>query len=103
MSEWKKVCAVEDIPLLGARVVKIADSVDIAVFRDGDGEVFALRDKCPHKAGPLSQGIVSGRHVTCPLHSWKISLEDGQAQAPDVGCTRPISVKVLDGQVYLDC
>ncbi len=103
MSEWKKVCAVDEIPLLGARVVKSEGNVDIAVFRDAEGAVFALRDKCPHKAGPLSQGIVAGRHVTCPLHSWKISLEDGKAMAPDVGCTRPISVKVLDGQVYLDC
>lgn len=102
MSGWKKVCAVEEIPLLGSRVVRTGEGPDIAVFRDAEGNVFALRDKCPHKGGPLSQGMVAGRHVTCPLHSWKIGLEDGQAQAPDVGCARAYSVKVTDGEVYLD-
>ncbi|NTV11495.1 MAG: nitrite reductase small subunit NirD [Zoogloea sp.] len=101
MSEWKKICTVDDIPVLGSRVVKSAGHGDIAVFRNGDGEVFALHDKCPHKAGPLSQGIVHGRTVTCPLHSWKIQLENGEAIAPDVGCTKPVDVKVENGEVYL--
>jgi len=103
MSEWKKLCAVTEIPLLGARVVKTEGEDDVAVFRDAEGAVFALHDKCPHKGGPLSQGIVAGRHVTCPLHAWKIGLDDGQAQAPDIGCTRALSVKVVDDQVWLDC
>ncbi|MEY2631904.1 MAG: hypothetical protein RIR00_558 [Pseudomonadota bacterium] len=103
MSEWKKVCLVEDIPLLGARVVKPATGPDIAVFRDAAGEVFAMHDQCPHKNGPLSQGIVAGKQVTCPLHSWKIGLADGLAQAPDVGHTPCVPVKVEDGQVFLHC
>lgn len=102
MSEWKKICPVDEIPLLGARVVRLEGMADIAVFRDAEGNVFALRDKCPHKAGPLSQGIVHGRQVTCPLHAWKINLDDGNAQAPDVGCTKAYSVKLSDGVVYID-
>jgi nitrite reductase (NADH) small subunit len=77
---------------LGSRVVKSAAG-DIAVFRTNDDEVFALHDKCPHKGGPLSQGIVHGDTVTCPLHGWKTSLEDGNAVAPDIGCTKPFAVK----------
>ena len=99
-SGWTKVSAVVDIPPLGARVVKSAHG-DIAVFRTADDEVFALRDKCPHKGGPLSQGIVYGRHVACPLHNWSIGLDDGKAVAPDEGCTERFPVKVENGFVYL--
>ncbi|HJW03382.1 MAG TPA: nitrite reductase small subunit NirD [Azospira sp.] len=97
---WKHVCALTDIPVLGSRVVRSAAG-DIAVFRNTEDEVFAVHDKCPHKGGPLSQGIVHGRTVTCPLHSWKIHLESGEAVAPDVGCTKPFQVKLEAGQVWL--
>jgi nitrite reductase (NADH) small subunit len=95
------ICKVTDIPVLGSRIVKRAGETDIAIFRNDKDQVFALLDKCPHKGGPLSQGIVHGTSVTCPLHSWKIGLADGQAQAPDVGCAHRFEVKVLDGVVYL--
>jgi nitrite reductase (NADH) small subunit len=98
--EWTRVAALEDIPRLGARVVRSGHG-DIAVFRNAEDEVFALRDKCPHKGGPLSQGIVYGRSVACPLHNWSIGLEDGNAAAPDVGCTARFETKVEDGAVYL--
>jgi nitrite reductase (NADH) small subunit len=98
--QWVRVCSVDDIPLLGARVVTSARD-DIAVFRNAEDEVFALADKCPHKGGPLSQGIVFGRKVACPLHNWNIQLEDGCAVAPDVGCTRRYPVKVEAGVVFL--
>ncbi|WP_374265037.1 nitrite reductase small subunit NirD [Zoogloea sp.] len=102
MRNWKRICPVVDIPLLGSRVIDSQVHGRIAVFR-GDGDaVFAVRDKCPHKAGPLSQGIVHGTTVTCPLHSWKIQLTDGQVVAPDVGCVKPFPVKVEDGDVFLD-
>jgi len=97
---WTKICALEDIPRLGARVVHSGHG-DIAVFRNAEDEVFALRDKCPHKGGPLSQGIVYGKHVACPLHGWQIGLADGQAVAPDVGCAASFPVKVEEGQIYL--
>lgn len=98
---WNNICRLEDIPVLGARVVKTRGHGDIAIFRTADDEVFAMHDKCPHKGGPLSQGIVHGRTVTCPLHNWKLQLENGEAVAPDVGCSKPFAVRVEDGLVLL--
>jgi nitrite reductase (NADH) small subunit len=99
--KWTRVCAIEDIPQLGARVVKSAHG-NIAVFRNAEDEVFALLDKCPHKGGPLSQGIVFGRKVACPLHNWNIGLDDGNAVAPDQGCARRFPVNLDGGMVFLD-
>lgn len=89
-----------DIPKLGARVVKSPQG-DIAVFRNSHDEVFALRDECPHKGGPLSQGIVHGKSVTCPLHNWVIGLNDGMAQGPDIGCATTYPVKLEGDLVFL--
>ena len=97
---WKRLCALEEIPRLGSRVVKSAHG-DIAVFRNAEDQLFAVHDRCPHKQGPLSQGIVHGTTVTCPLHSWKIDLASGQALAPDQGCTRSFRVKLEDGLIWL--
>lgn len=102
MSEWKKICLVNDIPVLGSRRVARPQGLDVAVFRNSEDHVFALLDRCPHKGGPLSQGIVFGTHVACPLHNWSIGLCDGQASAPDEGCTPRFAVKVEGGEVYLD-
>ncbi|MGE8441059.1 MAG: nitrite reductase (NAD(P)H) small subunit, partial [Comamonas testosteroni] len=82
MSEWISICTIDDIPVLGARRVARAQGLDVAVFRNADDEVFALLDRCPHKGGPLSQGIVFGRSVACPLHNWTIALSSGEAAAP---------------------
>ena len=101
MSTWVKVSTVDDIPRLGARVVHSAHG-DIAVFRNAEDEVFALLDKCPHKGGPLSQGIVFGRHVACPLHNWSIGLADGNALAPDEGCAQRFATKIENGAVFLE-
>ena len=101
-SAWVSIGALDSIPRLGARVVRSAKHGDIAVFRNADDDVFALLDQCPHKGGPLSQGIVFGNTVACPLHGWNIGLSDGQAQAPDKGCARRFPVKVEDGQVLLE-
>ena len=101
MSDWKKICALGDVPVLGARVVDSDTHGRIAVFRNAADEVFAVHDKCPHKAGPLSQGIVHGDTVTCPLHSWKISLRSGEALGEDKGCVPTIPVKVDAGRIYL--
>lgn len=97
---WVEVGRIEDIPLLGARLVKSAKG-DIAVFRTQGDEIFALRDKCPHKGGPLSQGIVHGKKVACPMHDWKIHLDTGLAVAPDVGCAARYPVEVRDGVIFL--
>ena len=101
-TRWQRVCALSEIPVLGARRVARPVGFQVAVFRAADDQVFALLDRCPHKGGPLSQGIVFGHSVACPLHNWTISLVDGQAKAPDVGCAIHFAVKVQDGQVFLD-
>ena len=102
MSQWKMLCRVEDIPHLGARRVTRGSGPDVAVFRTADDKVFALLDRCPHKGGPLSQGIVFGESVACPLHNWTIGLNDGCAAAPDVGCVQRFSVRVDADVVSLD-
>ena len=101
MTDWTLICQLEDIPVLGARRVKRSAGMDVAVFRNDKDEVFALLDRCPHKGGPLSQGIVFGTSVACPLHNWTIGLCTGQAAAPDEGSTPAFAVKVEDGQVCL--
>ncbi len=100
MKDWIEIGPLEDIPRQGARVV-ITDAGKIAVFRSVDDQVFALRDRCPHKGGPLSQGIVHGHKVACPLHDWKIALDTGLAVAPDKGCAARYPVRVVDGMVSL--
>jgi len=99
-TDWLEIGRLDDIPKRGARVVKTARG-DIAIFRTMDDQVFALDDKCPHKGGPLSQGIVQGESVTCPLHNWVISLRTGEAQGADEGCTRTIAVRLQDGRIQL--
>jgi nitrite reductase (NADH) small subunit len=102
MSEWKKICLVQDIPVLGSRRVQRAKGMDVAVFRNDQDQVFALLDRCPHKGGPLSQGIVFGTSVACPLHNWTIGLATGCAKEPDEGCTQAFRVQVTDGVVHLN-
>jgi nitrite reductase (NADH) small subunit len=99
-----RVCRLSEIPVLGARVMVRAEHPDgnVAVFRTADDGVFAVLDRCPHKGGPLSQGIVFGDRVACPLHNWTIELATGEAVAPDVGCARRFPVKVEAGIVYVD-
>ena len=99
-SEWINVGSINDIPKLGARVVRTGEG-DIAVFRTAEDNIFALRDKCPHKGGPLSQGIVHDERVTCPLHDWKISLETGIAVAPDEGCAARFPIKIEGDKIFL--
>lgn len=98
---WVDIGALEEIPRQGARVVALARG-DVAVFRTIDDAVFALDDRCPHKAGKLSQGIVHGHNVTCPLHNWVIALADGQAHAPDQGCVHRIPTRLRQGRVLLE-
>ena len=102
MTQWKKICLVSEIPVLGSRRITRAKGLDVAVFRNAEDKVFALLDRCPHKGGPLSQGIVFGTSVACPLHNWTIGLADGCARAPDEGCTPRFSVKVDGGVVHVD-
>ena len=99
---WTDVGAVTDVPLRGSRRVPMAGG-DIAIFRTGDGRVFALLDRCPHKGGPLSQGIVHGHAVTCPLHNWSIELATGKPIGADrdKGCAPVAPLEVRDGRLFL--
>ena len=99
-SAWIRVGTLADVPRLGSRVVTTADG-DIAVFRTADDRVFALYDRCPHKAGKLSQGIVHGTSVTCPLHNWVIGLDDGLAKDPDEGCVNVVTVRLEGDDIML--
>jgi len=98
---WIEVCRMEDIPPQGARVIR-ATLGCVALFRTAEDKVFALEDRCPHKGGPLSQGIVHEGGVTCPLHNWVIDFETGRAKAPDEGRVRTFPVQVEDGRVMID-
>ena len=97
---WLDICALEDISPLGSRIIA-GPQGDIAVFRTRNDEVFALDDRCPHKGGPLSQGLIYGKRVACPLHNWQIELESGEALAPDQGCAHRHPAKVEGGRVWL--
>ena len=98
IGEWLDSGRVGEIPLRGSRTVQVAGGDDIAVFRTGENQVFALLDRCPHKHGRLSQGIVHGGAVACPLHNWRISLSTGEALGEDRGCTRVVPVRVTAGR-----
>jgi nitrite reductase (NADH) small subunit len=101
MTNWTDIGALDAIPQRGARVLKTAHGC-VAIFRTHDDRLFALDDRCPHRGGPLSQGIVHGASVTCPLHNWVLSLETGEAQGADSGRTRTYPLAVVDGRILID-
>ena len=97
---WLAICKLDDIPRQGSRRV-IRGQTKLALFRTGDDRVFTLEDRCPHRNGPLSEGIVHDGCVTCPLHNWVISLETGRAQGADEGATRTFPTRVEAGTVLI--
>ena len=99
-ANWFTIGSIGDIPKRGARTVRVLGR-EIAVFRTADDHVFALENKCPHKGGPLSEGIVHGRKVACPLHNWVIDLESGHATGADHGCARDYPVKLVGGHIRI--
>ncbi len=101
IAEWLDMGAVADIPLRGARTVTMADGQEIAIFRTSGNHVYALENSCPHKQGQLSQGIVHGTSVTCPLHNWVIDLKTGQAEGLDSGCTPTIPLRIDGGRIMI--
>lgn len=101
MHNWVDIGSVTDIPRRGARCVNTPNG-KIAIFRTMEDQVFAIDDKCPHKGGPLSQGIVHGAQVTCPLHNWVFSLESGQAQGADNGAVATHELRLEDGRILID-
>ena len=98
--DWTAIGTLDDIPRLGARTVDTPMG-EVAVFRTAEDDIFALINKCPHKGGPLSEGIVHGRKVACPLHNWVIDLNSGEAVAPDEGCTTSVPVRREGRDLFL--
>ncbi len=101
MKNWIEIGPVDDVPFRGSRLVATQQG-DIAIFKSAEGRIFALWDKCPHMGGPLSQGIVHGESVTCPLHNWVIGLETGEVKGPDQGCARKVKCKVEGETVFIE-
>jgi nitrite reductase (NADH) small subunit len=101
VAEWLDIGPVDQLPALGARTLPVQGGEEIAIFRTANGQVYALINKCPHKAGPLSQGIVHDTTVTCPLHNWRISLRTGEALGDDKGCVPVIPVKIDGGRILI--
>ena len=101
MTHFIDIAALSDIPAQGARLVKTAHGC-VAVFRTATDQIFALQDTCPHKGGPLSEGIVHGTSVTCPLHAWVFDLNTGQAQGADTGHVQTYAIRVEAGRILLD-
>jgi len=100
--QWTRICGIYEIPRLGARVVRRGVAPNIAIFRTATDEFFALADRCPHRGGPLSQGIVYGQRVACPLHNTSVELQSGCAVAPDKGQAQRFAVRVDKAMLYLD-
>jgi len=101
IADWLDIGPVEQLPALGARTLPVQGGQEIAIFRTANGDVHALVNRCPHKQGPLSEGIVHDTTVTCPLHNWRISLLTGQALGEDKGCVPVIPVKVDGGRILI--
>ena len=101
MSRYIDIAALTDIPRQGARVVKTPHGC-IALFRTADDQIFALEDRCPHKGGPLSEGIVHGTSVTCPLHAWVFDLATGVTEGTDDGAVRTFGVRLEGNRILLD-
>ncbi len=101
IADWLDIGTVDQLPALGARTLPVRGGKEIAIFRTANGDVYALVNQCPHKQGPLSQGIVHDTTVTCPLHNWRISLVDGHALGEDEGCVPTIPVKIDGGRILI--
>jgi len=96
---WIRITPAENIPLREGRAVTV-DGEEIAIFNLGD-RFLAVENRCPHRGGPLADGIVSGDSVVCPLHAWKVCLSSGAVERPESeqACVRSYPVAVIDGIV----
>ena len=101
MAKWIKITEVEKIPAMGSRVVQYGD-IEIAIFKTRDNSIFAINNKCPHKQGKLSEGLVHEHIVTCPMHNWDIDLKKGTALGNDSGCTNVYESKIESNIIYLN-
>jgi len=94
------LCPLDDIPLGLARTFQVGDEV-VAVFRSRAGKVFALQNRCPHKGGPLADGMVIGEQVVCPLHAYRYQGATGECDQAGTCSLKTYPVEVRDGVVHL--
>jgi len=99
---WIRIARSHDIPLREGRAVKVGN-LEIAIFNLGD-RFLAVDNRCPHKGGPLADGIVSGAAVVCPLHAWKLSLETGEGLNTGCAssCVKTFRTRVEHGVIFLE-
>ena len=100
MTEWIALGPVSAVPRRGARCITTPGG-KIAVFRTADDQIYAIENRCPHKGGPLAEGIVHGRHVTCPLHNWVFDLATGECVEAAEHSVRAHAVRADDGRVFV--
>lgn len=100
-ARWIALANVDDIPLREGRPVTI-DGREIAVFNLGD-RFAAVENRCPHRGGPLADGIVIASAIVCPLHNWRIGLEDGNVVKPqhEPACVATWPARVESGRVLI--
>jgi nitrite reductase (NADH) small subunit len=99
---WIRVAPASSIPLREGRAVQLGDR-DIALFNLGD-RFLAVDNRCPHKGGPLADGIVAGDTVVCPLHAWKVCLESGGVVRPagERACVHSYETRIDDDLVLVE-
>lgn len=98
---WTDIGHIDDIPLRGARVIRTRLG-DFGLFRTDPAEVFAVSNRCPHDGGPLSEGIVHGNKITCPLHNCLFDLATGAGLGPDGGQLETLRVQLDGGRILID-
>ncbi|WP_083991111.1 nitrite reductase small subunit NirD [Alkalihalobacillus pseudalcaliphilus] len=101
LEKTRVLVANKDVLVHGLGKQVIVNGHDLALFLLEDGRVHAIENRCPHKGGPLADGIVSGEHVFCPLHDWKISTATGEAEGADEGCVRVFEVELEEKDIYI--
>jgi nitrite reductase (NADH) small subunit len=99
--KWHKVCKVADIkPKTSQKIT--AGELTLALFHLTDGRFMTIEDRCPHQDGPLSDGIITGSIVTCPLHNWRINLISGETLPPDCECIKTYKTKIERDEVWVE-
>ncbi|MEK9198473.1 nitrite reductase small subunit NirD [Ureibacillus sp. 179-F W5.1 NHS] len=95
-----KVLKIDEVAKDFGKTIRVGET-EIALFHLKSGEFYAIENRCPHKGGVLVEGLISGQHVFCPMHDWKIDVTTGKVQEPDHGCVKTYQVEVKGDDVYI--
>lgn len=97
---WLDAGTIDELPRPGARQLRTPQG-NIALFRTGSDAIHAVADACPHRGGPLSQGMVYGERVHCAMHGLNLDLASGIAVAPDCGCAPVYPVRLEGRRIFV--